>query len=331
MGVYLLKRFLYMIIVLVLVSFVSFIVIQLPPGDYLTSYMMQLRAQGTSVSEAQMESLRVQYGLDRPITYRYVRWISNFLRGDMGTSFAWNRPVSALIRERIGFTIALSVMSLIFVWIVSFIAGVYSAVRQYSVGDYIVSFFAFIGMAVPGFLMALILMFVSFRYLNISIGGLFSPQFRDAPWSIARAIDLLKHLWIPVVITGIGGTAGLVRILRANLLDELKKPYVTAAKAKGLPFWKVLVKYPVRLALNPFISTVGWILPGLLGGGEIVAIVLNLPTLGQLMLSALLAQDMYFAGSVLMILSFLTVIGTLISDLLLVAVDPRIRYERLGR
>ncbi len=320
-----------MIVVLFLVSIVTFIVIQLPPGDYLTSYMMNLRAQGTNVSSDQMDSLRIQYGLDRPVYVQYWKWITGFLTGDMGDSFAWNRPVSELIAERVGFSIALSLCSLVFVWVVSFLIGVYSAVNHYSIGDYIFTFFAFVGMAIPSFLLALTLLFISFRYFDMSIGGLFSPEFRNAPWSFARLIDLLRHLWIPVVIVGINGTAGLVRILRANLLDELKKPYVTAAKAKGLPFWKVLVKYPIRLALNPFVSTVGWILPGLLGGGEIVAIVLNLPTLGQLMLSALLDQDMYFAGSVLMILSILTVIGTLVSDLLLVAVDPRIRYERLGR
>ena len=246
----------------------------------------------------------------------------------MGHSFEWNRPVNELVGERIGLTFAISLSSLTFMWIVALPIGMYSAVRQYSVGDYVFTTLSFIGLAMPNFMLALILMYLGFRYLNLDVGGLFSPHFQNAPWSIAKVADLLKHLWVPTIVLGTAGTAGLVRIMRANLLDELRKLYVITARAKGLSESRLVVKYPVRIALNPFISTVGWTLPTLISGATITAIVLNLPTTGPLLVSALLSQDMYLAGSFILLLSILTVIGTLISDMLLALVDPRIRLQQ---
>ncbi|MCB0062206.1 MAG: ABC transporter permease, partial [Caldilineaceae bacterium] len=269
-----------------------------------------------------------RYGLGQPVYVQYWKWVSGILfRGDFGRSFAWNMPVSDLIWGRLTLTFVLSLSTLLFIWIVAFPIGVYSAVRQYSVGDYIATFFGFLGVAIPNFLLALVLMYIAFKYFNQSVGGLFSPDYQEAPWSLAKVGDLLAHLWIPIIIIGTDGTAGLIRIMRANLLDELRKPYVVTARAKGLPEWKLLLKYPVRVALNPFISTVGWVLPSLVSGSAIVAIVLSLPTTGPLLLRALLSQDMYLAASFLLMLSILTVIGTLLSDLLLAWLDPRIRYE----
>lgn len=248
------------------------------------------------------------------------------LRGDFGWSFEWNRPVSAVIWGRLGLTVAISLLTLVFVWMVSLPIGIFSAVRQYSVWDYIAQLIGYIGLATPNFLLALVLLWISFSYFGWSVGGLFSPDFRDAPWSWPRFVDLLKHLWIPVLVIGTAGTASLIRVMRANLLDELRKPYVEAARSRGMSYPYVVLKYPVRLALNPFVSTLGWILPSLVSGEAIVGIVLNLPTSGPILLRALQSQDMYLAGSFIMLLSFLTVIGTAISDLLLALLDPRIRY-----
>jgi peptide/nickel transport system permease protein len=322
---FLIKRLGIMVITLFVISIISFIVIDLPPGDYVTSYIMSLRQQGTSIAAGEEAILRERYGLDRPLPYRYYKWISNFVRGDLGRSYQYNRDVIDLLAERMPLTIAISVMSLLFTWIVSFVVGIWSALRKYSFGDYVISLISFLSMSVPSFVLALALMYVGFAILKVDVGGLFSPQYVNAPWSVGRFIDLLQHLWIPVIVIGLAGTAGTIRVLRATLIDELEKPYVIAAKAKGLPMWKVILKYPVRIALNPFISTVGWTLPALISGGEIVAIVLNLPTTGPLLLAAIQMQDMYMAGSFIMVLSTLTVIGTLLSDILLAMSDPRIR------
>jgi peptide/nickel transport system permease protein len=317
-----------MIPTLLVISMVSFIIIQLPPGDYLDTLIATMASQGESVNYEAMRALEDRYGLGQPIYVQYYKWISNIiLRGDFGQSFTWNKAVSEIIWDRLLLTFVLSLASLLFVWVVAFPVGIYSAVKQYSVGDYIATFLGFIGLATPNFMIALILMYVAFKVFNQSVGGLFSPEYIDAAWSWARVGDLLAHLWIPVIIIGTAGTAGLIRIMRANLLDELKKPYVTTARAKGVSETRLLFKYPVRTALNPFVSTVGWVLPELVSGEAIVAIVLSLPTTGPILLRALLQQDMYLAGSFIMMLSTLTVVGTLVSDLLLAWLDPRIRLE----
>lgn len=322
---YFVKRFGFMLITLWVVSVISFIVINLPPGDYVTSYISSLKRQGTSVAEGQEATLRAFYGLDKPAYVQYFMWTSNFIKGNMGKSFQWNRPVADLLAERVPLTVAISFFSMILVWILSFIIGVWTALKKFSIGDYIISVICFLSMSIPSFVLALMLMYVGFAVLKVDVGGLYSPQYANAPWSYEKFLDLLGHLWIPVIVLSLGGTAGTIRIMRATLIDELEKPYVTAAKAKGLPLWKVILRYPVRIALNPFISTIGWSLPGLVSGGEIVAIVLNIPTTGPLLLAALQMQDMYLAGSVILVLSALTVVGTLISDILLAMSDPRIR------
>lgn len=325
---FILRRLVFLIPTLIAISLVMFVIIQLPPGDYLTTLVAAMASTGEDVDPAALTALKERYGLGQPIYVQYWKWISGIIfRGDFGRSFAWNMPVSDLIWERLALTFILSLTTLLFIWAVSFPVGVYSAVRQYSAGDYVATFFGFLGVAIPNFLLALVLMYVAFKYFNQSVGGLFSPEYQEAPWSMAKVGDLLSHLWIPIIIIGTDGTAGLIRIMRANLLDELRKPYVVTARAKGLPEWKLLLKYPVRVALNPFISTVGWVLPGLVSGSAIVAIVLSLPTTGPLLLRALLSQDMYLAASFLLMLSILTVVGTLLSDLLLAWLDPRIRYE----
>lgn len=318
-------RMINMVVVMVAISVVAFVIIQLPPGDYLSTVMMNMAADD-NLDPAIIEALRVRYGLDQPMHVQYWRWATGMLRGDFGWSFEWNRPVSAVIWGRLGLTVAISLLTLVFVWMVSLPIGIFSAVRQYSVWDYIAQLIGYIGLATPNFLLALVLLWISFSYFGWSVGGLFSPDFRDAPWSWPRFVDLLKHLWIPVLVIGTAGTASLIRVMRANLLDELRKPYVEAARSRGMSYPYVVLKYPVRLALNPFVSTLGWILPSLVSGEAIVGIVLNLPTSGPILLRALQSQDMYLAGSFIMLLSFLTVIGTAISDLLLALLDPRIRY-----
>lgn len=325
---FILRRLMYMIPTLIAISIVSFVIIQLPPGDYLTSMVAGLRDQGVEVDAAQLAALKERYGLGQPIYVQYYKWMSGILlRGDFGQSFEWRRPVSGLIWQRLGLTVLISLSTLLFVWAIAFPIGIYSAVKQYSIGDYIATFFGFIGLATPNFLLALVLMYIGFQVFGQNVGGLFSPEFVDAAWSWAKVKDLMQHLWVPMVVLGASGTAGLIRVMRANLLDELGKLYVVAARAKGLPEWKLILKYPVRVALNPFVSGLGWLLPQLVSGSTIVAIVLSLPTTGPLLLRALMAQDMYLAGSFLLMLSVLTVIGTLISDILLAWLDPRIRYQ----
>lgn len=325
---YILRRILLLIPTLIAITIVSFILIQLPPGDYLTSYIAEMEASGTVFEEDQIEALKRRYGLGEPTYVQFSKWIWNVLHGDFGMSFRWNKPVRELIGERLLLTFLISFTTLMLTWLVALPIGVYSATHQYSIGDYLFTLMGFIGRGIPGFMIALILMWIALSYLGVSAGGLFSLQYRRASWSWAKVWDMLKHLWVPMVVLGMGGTAGLIRIMRANLLDELQKPYVVTARAKGLREVKLLWKYPVRLALNPFISTLGWSLPALISGATIVSVVLSLPTTGPLLLSALLSQDMYLAGSFILFLSVLTVIGTFISDILLAWLDPRIRYGK---
>ncbi|MCG8512928.1 MAG: ABC transporter permease [Halanaerobiales bacterium] len=324
---YIIKRFIYMIPTLLLISLVVFIVIQLPPGDWLTAYVASLRESGDEIDPITVELLRERYGFNQPFFTKYLNWISGVLQGDFGYSFGWRKPVGELIWDRLGLTLVVSVSTLLFTWIVSFAIGLYSATHQYSFGDYLATFLGFIGLATPNFMLALILMYLAYKYFGLSVSGLFSIQYAMAPWSWAKFVDLLKHLWIPIIVIGTAGTASLIRVLRANLLDELGKPYVVTARAKGLSYLRLLFKYPVRIALIPFVSTVGWTFAGLISGSVITGIVLNLPTTGPMLLQALKTQDMYLAGSFLLFLSIITVIGTLVSDLLLAIIDPRIRYE----
>ncbi|MFL7794978.1 MAG: ABC transporter permease [Anaerolineae bacterium] len=329
MWKYLLRRSLYMVFTVWVISIISFVAIQLPPGDFVTNLVNQMISSGgrelTPEYEAQLREL---YGLNQPVYIQYYKWMRNILtKGEFGWSFVYRRDAVELITERMPMTFALSFSSFILVWVIALPIGIYSAVNQYSIGDYFFTFLGFIGLAVPSFLLALVFLFVSQRYFDQAMIGLFSPEFADAPWSWAKLLDMFKHLWIPVLLIGLGGTAGLIRTMRANLLDELNKPYVETARSKGLTETKLLVKYPLRHALNPFISTIGWTLPGLIAGEVIVAIVLNLPTSGPVLYSALQQQDMYVAAGFILLLSVLTVIGTFVSDVLLAMLDPRIRLQ----
>jgi peptide/nickel transport system permease protein len=324
---FIIKRIIVLMPTLLLISIVSFIIIQLPPGDYLTSYIAQLSLSGSIPDESEVAALKARYGLDQPFYVQYFKWIFNLMRGDFGYSFEWNRPVNELIWSRLGLTLVVALASMAFSYIVAIPIGIYTAVRQHSPGDYVFTFLGFIGLATPNFMIALILMYVSYKYFGISIGGLFSPEFSEAPWTFAKLVDLMKHIWIPMVVVGTAGTAGLIRVMRNNLLDELKRPYVLTARAKGVRETVLVVRYAVRVAINPVISTVGWVLPQLISGATITAVVLSLPTTGPLLLRSLLNQDMFLAGSFTMLLAVLTVIGTLISDILLAAVDPRIRFD----
>ncbi len=328
MTLYILRRLLLMIPTLIAVSIVSFAIIQLPPGDFLDSLMAEMETQGARLDENAVAAMRERYGLDQPMIVQYFNWVGGILtRGDFGQSFEWNRPVSELLWERLGLTVAVAFSALIATWIIAFPIGIYSAVRKYSVGDYAFTTFGLLGLATPSFLIALILMYVAFAWFGQSVGGLFSPEYREAPWSWGKFVDLLGHIWIPLLVIATNGTAGLIRILRANLLDEINKPYVVTARAKGLTEARLTMKYPVRMALNPFVSSLGYVLVGLVSGEAIVSVVLNLPTTGPLLLQALKAQDMYLAASFILMLSVLTVVGTLLSDILLAVLDPRIRYR----
>jgi peptide/nickel transport system permease protein len=327
MLTYIIRRILYMIPTMFAISVVVFFIIQLPPGDYLTTLVAALSSQGETVNQDAIHALEERYGLDQPWYVQYYYWMRNILlHFDFGNSFEYNRPVTDLIGQRLLFTVLISTGALLLTWAIAFPVGIYSAVRKYTIGDYILTFLAFLGLAIPEFMIALILLYVSFKYFDQSVGGLFSSQYVDAPWSFAKFTDLMAHLWIPIVIVGVASTAALIRIMRANLMDELNKPYVTTARAKGLTEHRLIMKYPVRMALNPFVSTSGFILPGLVSGETIIGIVLSLPTMGPLLLSALQSQDMYLAGAIILMTSVLTVIGTLLSDILLAWLDPRIRY-----
>ena len=321
------KRIVWMIPTLLAISIVSFAIIQLPPGDFLTSYIAALEETGAVVTQERVAALRKQYHLDQPMHIQYLQWMGGLLHGDMGMSMEWNRPVRELIGERLLLTTVISIVTLLFTWAVAIPIGIYSAVKQYSVGDYVFTFLGFLGLATPNFLLALICMYVGYSVFGTSPGGLFSAVYQNAPWSLGKVADLFAHLWVPVIVIGTAGTAGLIRIMRGNLLDELRQQYVLTARAKGVHRWWLILKYPVRVALNPLVSTVGWVLPGIVSGAIITSVVLGLPTTGPLLLRALENQDMYLAGSMLMMLATLTVIGTLISDLLLLVLDPRIRYE----
>lgn len=325
MLVFIARRILLMVPTLFVVSVISFIIIEAPPGDFMDAYVEQLLQQQEAVDPAQVASLRQRYGLDAPTYVRYFRWLGNILQGNLGRSLEWNQPVSKLIADRLPWTLAISVASLIFVYALAIPIGLYSATRQYSIGDYLFTLVGFIGLATPNFLLALLIMWYYFRLTGNVAVGLFSDEYLVAPWSFAKFIDLLKHLWLPALVAGSAGTAGLIRVMRANLLDELERPYVMVSRSKGLSEGKLLVKYPFRIAMNPVASNIGWTLPSLVNGELLASLVLGLPTIAPLFVGALFSQDMFLAGSVVMILSTLTLIGTLLSDIVLAWLDPRIR------
>ena len=327
MGAFIVRRLLMLVPFLFLVSALSFVVIQLPPGSFVDTFRRNLEAQGGVVSTAQLDALEARYGLDKPLVVQYGVWISNILfRGDFGNSFTYQRPVVDILWERLPRTIAISLLSIVFTWIIAVPLGIIAALKQNSVWDYVLTFLSFIGLSVPAFLLAIVLMYVVFTQTGWLVTGLYSPQYQAAPMSLAKFGDLLKNIWLPLLVLAVTGAAGTIRVLRATLLDELQKPYVTTARAKGLPEWRVILKYPVRLAINPLISTIGWLLPAVVGGELVVSKVLNLPTVGPIILAATLAQDMFLAGAFVLLLSTLTLVGTLISDILLAWLDPRIRY-----
>lgn len=324
---FIIRRSLVALVTIWVISIVSFAIIQLPPGDFLTTYAANLAAMGERVPEQQLAAMRERYGLGQPIVVQYLKWMRGVLQGDFGRSLEWGVPVSTMLWDRMGLTVLVGLSSVLFVWSFAIPIGVYSAIRQYSLGDYFFTFIGLLGLATPNFLLALVLMWIGFAWFGQNVGGLFSPEYSNAPWSVGKVIDLLKHLWIPMLIVGTSGAAGLIRTMRANMLDEINQPYVETARAKGLSERRLIWKYPVRVALNPFISTVGYALPDLVGGVLITAVVLNLPTVGPLLVRSLLSQDMFMAGAIVLIISVLTVIGTLLSDILLAVFDPRIRLE----
>lgn len=325
---YILQRLALLPLLMVIYSFVIFVIIQAPPGDFLTAYVATLASSGSSLSAEQIAAMRHQYGLDQPMIVQYFLWVQHLLHGDFGLSLEYQRPNAELIGEMLGLTLALALFSFVLTWVLAIPAGIYSATHPRSVGDHILTVINYIGVATPNFMLALILMWVAFAYFDVSVTGLFSPDYVNAPWSWGRVADLLEHIWLPALVLGIAGTARLSRIMRANLLDELNKPYVVTARAKGMKEWRLVLRYPVRLAFNPLVSTIGWYLPQLFSGSLIVATVMNLPNIGPLLLRALVNQDMYLAGGILLIYSFLTVVGTLVSDVLLALFDPRIRMEK---
>ena len=325
---FLARRAVLMVFTVLAITVVSFAVITIPPGDYVDKLALDARMTGDVMPAEQQEQLRHRFGLDKSLPEQYYDWVANIVRhGDFGRSFTYERPVTDLIWERLGLTTQLSVATLMFIWVIAIPIGIYSAVKKYSLGDYLFTFIGFIGLAIPNFLLALVLMYISFKYMDQSVGGLFSPQYLDAPWSFARVGDLLSHLWIPMVVLGTAGTASVIRTIRANLLDELHRPYVLTARAKGLSEPRLIVKYPVRYSLNPFVSGLNEIFVTIVSGETIVAVVLGLQTTGPLLLDALRNQDMYLAATLIMFLSFLAVVGTLFSDLLLMVLDPRIRRQ----
>jgi peptide/nickel transport system permease protein len=333
MITFVIRRTMLALLTLWALSVISFVVIQLPPGDFVDQYILELLAGGgllgsSNIQDTMEITLRHQYGLDRPLSVQYGKWVWKMFQGDFGTSLEFGKPVIEIVRERLLMTVILAGTTALFAWGLSIPIGIYSAVRQHSIEDYAFTFIGFLGLAVPDFLLALWLLWITFTYFpDISIGGLFSPEYIEAPWSFERLADLAKHLWIAAFVVGTAGTAALIRVMRANLLDELNKPYVVTARAKGLPEWKLILKYPVRLALNPLVSTLGYLLPVLMSGSVIVSVVLGLPTEGPLLLRALLAEDLFVSAAIVMLLGTLTVIGTLLSDILLGILDPRIRVN----
>jgi peptide/nickel transport system permease protein len=309
------------------ISLMTFVIIRLPPGDFVDAYIAQLAASGSSISAEQADAMRHDYGIDRPVIVQYGRWITRVIQGDLGVSMMWRRPVAEVIGDRLWLTMAVSFSALCLTWMLALPIGIYSAVRQYSWGDYFFTGLGFIGLSLPNFLLALIIMYLGFRYFGLNVSGLFSPEFIQAPWSAAKVWDMVKHLPLPAGILALAGTAQLIRIMRANLLDELRKPYVITARTKGLSELRLILKYPVRAALNPFASSVAYLFPYLVSGSVIVSLVLGLPTVGPLLLQSLVAQDMYLAGAIVLLLGVMTVAGTLVSDLLLMWIDPRLRIE----
>jgi peptide/nickel transport system permease protein len=324
---FVLRRLLATIPFVFLVSLTVFVLIQLPPGDFVTSYVAKLAASGETVDATAIADMRARFGLDQPMLVQYFHWIGGVLQGDFGYSFEWQAPVVDLIGERMMLTLVLALLTLVFTWAVALPIGIYSAVRKYSLGDYVFTLIGFIGLAAPNFLLAIILMYVAVVEFGQDVTGLFSPEYVNAAWSWGKVVDLLQHLWIPIIILGASSAASLIRIMRANLIDQLYQPYVITARAKGLKERTLLFRYPIRLALNPFISTLGWTIPHLVSGAVITSIILNLPTAGPLLLQSLLSQDIYLSGAFLLLLCLMTVIGTLLSDILLVLVDPRIRFD----
>jgi peptide/nickel transport system permease protein len=325
MFAYLARRLLTMVLTLLVISGLVFVIIQLPPGDYLTTLIAELQSQGEQVAQAKIDFLRQQYGLDRPMIEQYGIWLWGLLHGDLGFSFEYNKPVAEVVGDRLLLTVLLNFATILFIYVVAFPIGVYSAKRQYSWGDHGLTFLGLLGLATPNFLLALILMYLANVLFGTSIGTMMAPEFIDKPWSLAKIGSVLEHLWVPVLVIGTSGTAGMIRRLRANLLDELQKQYVITARAKGLPSARLLVKYPLRMAINPFVADIGSLLPSVVSGSVIVSAVMSLQTTGPMLLSALQSQDMYLAGSFLMFLALLTVVGMFLSDVLLAALDPRIR------
>lgn len=327
---YLIQRFIIMIVMLAVLSFIVFVTIELPPGDYADRRALDLRSQGITVLEEDVINMRHQLGLDRPFLERYFMWISNLLRGNFGQSMTLHMPVTQVLGDRVGLTIMLALGTIIVTYGLAVPIGIYSAIRQYSVGDYFFTMLGYLGMAVPSFMLALILVYFSVTMLDNSVGGLFSDQYANAPWSVAKFVDLLRHLWVPALVLALAGTAFEIRTMRATLLDEKNKLYVTAARARGMPEWKLLFKYPVRVALNPIASTIGWELATIISGAPLVSFVLALPDTGPVFLRALLDQDIYLSGAILLMYATLTIVGTFLSDVLLAILDPRIRYgERI--
>jgi|TARA_B100001245_G_C22833511_1_gene400878 peptide/nickel transport system permease protein len=325
MWVFLAKRIGIGLITIWALSLFSFILIQLPKGDYVTSEMIALQMEGENVTDEELENLRIYFGLDKPAHMQYLSWIGNMMRGNLGYSYAQRTPVNDILGQRLLLTVLYAVTTVVFIWVVAIPIGILSAVRQYSFADYSFTTLGFIGVAVPDFLLALLFLWLGFVFFGVSMGGLFSPEFVDAPWNLARIWDLTKHLFIPIIVLGTSGTASLIRIVRANLLDELHKPYVVAARARGLREWRLIIKYPVRLALNPAVSLTAYIFPFLISGSVIVSVVLSLPTIGPTLLQSLLEQDLQLAGAIIFLVGVMTVVGTLISDILLGLLDPRIR------
>jgi len=327
MAAYIIRRVLLAVLTIWFISVLSFVIIQLPPGDFVDSYIGQLETMGVSVRTQEAEALRARYGLDQPLYVQYLKWMGMVLRGDFGMSLQSNLSVAEVIGGRLGWTMLVSIFSLLLTWAIALPVGIYSAVKQYSIGDYLFTIFGFVGVATPSFLLAIVLMYLGWKWLGMDIGGLFSKEYAGAAWSPAKLWDLIKHLPLPAIVLGLSGTASMIRIMRANLLDELSKPYVVTARAKGMAETRLILKYPVRVALNPFASTVGYLLPYVVSGSVIVSLVMSLPMVGPVLLNALQNQDMFLAGSIVLLLSTLTVIGTLLSDLLLMVIDPRIRVE----
>ena len=329
MLTYILRRLGLAAITTVAITIVTFAILHLPPVDFVTAYAAQAAASGSSISAAEADAMRLAYGLNQPLWVQYWKWLSMVAVGDFGRSFEYGRPVTEVIGDRLWLTVLLSLGAIIVTWGLALPIGIYSAVRQYSIGDYIFTFLGFIGLAVPNFMLALIIMYFGLRWFGVSVGGLFSADQQLLPWSWAKVGDLINHLPVPVLILSLAGTAQLVRIMRANLLDELRRPYVVTARARGLPERRVIMKYPVRAAMNPFASTIGYLLPYTVSGSVIISVVLSLPTVGPLLLRSLLSQDMLLASTIILLLGVMTVIGTLLSDLLLMWIDPRIRLGQL--